>query len=272
VSPWLRRQWLVTLSPREVTLLPIQRTLGLRGPRRTAGEPRTLACAEPGGAAPWRPALQALEAAMSDMPARKAAVTVFLSNHFLRYAIVPWRDELAAGEEEMAWARHCFTRLYGSAAAQWEIRLNPLPQRAARLACALDAELIEELRAVCARSGSVLCSVQPQLMTAFNSSRRQLGQCSAWLAMPEPGHVCLALLDQGQWLRIRGLRIDGRWQDELPQLLEREALLSDGPTVPHEVYIWNVSAGEVELLQRSPWHLHAIAPDAGAHQQTATAG
>jgi hypothetical protein len=42
--------------------------------------------------------------------------------------------------------------------------------------------------------------------------------------------------------------------------------------VPHEVYIWNVSAGEVELLQRSPWHLHAIAPDAGAHQQTATAG
>jgi hypothetical protein len=272
VSPWRRRQWLVTLSPREVTLLSVQSTFGLHGLRRTAGESRTLACAEPDGAAPWRPALQVLETALSQLPARKAAATVFLSNHFVRYAIVPWRDELATGDEEMAWSRHCFTRLYGSAAAQWEIRLNPLPQRSARLACALDTELIEELRAVCARSGCALRSVQPQLMAAFNSTRRQLGPCSAWLAIPEPGHVCLALLDQGQWLRIRGLRIDGYWQDELPQLLEREAILSESPTVPHEVYVWNVQAGEVELPRSSPWRLHALAPDAGAHQQMATAG
>jgi len=54
----------------------------------------------------------------------KPAATVILSNHFLRYALVPWRAELADAKEDLSFARHCFTKVYGKAAQQWKLRLS----------------------------------------------------------------------------------------------------------------------------------------------------
>ena len=55
-----------------------------------------------------------LETALPGYADGKTVATVILSNHFMRYTLVPWRDELSDAEEELAYARHCFTKVYGA--------------------------------------------------------------------------------------------------------------------------------------------------------------
>lgn len=261
MSPWLHKELQVLVCPDQVIVLPVQRTLTLRGLRRTMDEPHVVTCNSAIGIAPWQAALQALETVLPACADGKTAATVWLSNHFSRYAVVPWRAELADDKEDLSFARHCFTKVYGKSAQQWQLRLSQEAPAMPRLACAVDAELIDAVRRVFDVACVSLRSIQPHLMAAFNRSRGRLRQRSAWLALLEPGNLCLALLNDGQWSRVRSLRTVRSWREELPQMLDREAYLADDPAVPHVVYVWNVEVGDTALPEIAPWQLHAL--DAG---------
>ena len=260
MSPWSHRELRVVVCPDQLALWPVQRTLGLRGLRRTLAEPHIVSCDNASGTAPWRAALQALETALPGHANGKLAATVILSNHFLRYALVPWRAELADAEEDLTFARHCFAKVYGKSAQQWELRLSQEAPEMPRLASAVDTELLDGLRAVFDGAGIPLRSIQPHLMAAFNGFRGRRQQPSAWFALLEPGNLCLALQQQGRWSRVRSLRIDRAWRVELPLILEREAVLADDPAVPHEVYVWSAESGDTALPEIDPWQFHALGP------------
>lgn len=281
MSPWLHKELRVVVCPDQVTLLPAHRMLTLRGLRRTIHDPQIVSFPGATGAQPWRPALVALETALPGFANGRTAATAVLSNHFLRYAMVPWRAELADAEEDLSYARHCFTKVYGKAALKWEIRLSHQAPEMPRLASAVDTELLDALRRVFEGAGVTLRSIQPHLMAVFNSFRGRLLQRSAWFVLLEPGNLCLSLLRDGHWSRVRSLRIDSTWREELPLILEREAYLVDGPAVPHEVYVWNAESGDTVLPEIDPWQFHALphpglVPGAelaqGGHFTTAMAG
>ena len=281
MSRWSPSQELrVAVCPDQVALLQMQRRLTLRGPRRTLHDAYIVPCDGAGGGQPWRAALVELEAALPGYAGGRNAATVILSNHFMRYALVPWQDELADAEEELSFARHCFTRIYGDSAQQWVLRLSPQGHEAPRLASAADAELLDALRAVFDRSGIALRSIQPHLMAAFNGLRGQLGRRSGWFALLEQGNLCLALLHRGSWQRLRSQRIGAAWPLELPLILEREAYLADMPAVPHEVFLWNAGPDATPLPQTDLWQFRALnpapepdaAPDQGPHLAWAMAG
>jgi hypothetical protein len=259
VSPWLSRQLRVVLWPEQVMLAPVRRSLTLRGVRRTIQEAQVMSVGGASAAAPWRAALLALEAALPDVAARgRTTATVVLSNQFARYALVPWQAGLAGAQEDLSYTRHCFTKVYGKAARDWEVRLSHQAAGIPRLASGVDAELLEGLRSMFARPGITLRSVQPHLMVACNGARRQLRQRSAWIALLEPGHLCLALLRDGDWSRVRSLRIDSSWRQELPNLLEREVLLVDDAAVPNDVYVGHLEPGELVLPEVDGWQFHAL--------------
>lgn len=258
MSPWLPRELRVVVCPDQIALLPVRRTLTMRGLQRTIHDPHVVSCHCATGAQPWRAALQALETSLLCFANGRTAATVILSNHFLRYTLVPWRAELADAEEDLSFARHCFAKVYGKAAQQWELRLNQEAADMPRLASAVDTELLDGLRAVFDGAGIPLRSIQPHLMAAFNGFRSRL-QHSAWFALLEPGNLCLALLQQGHWSRVRSLRIDSAWREELPLILEREAYLADNPSVPHEVYVWDTRPGDTTLPDTDLWQFHPLA-------------
>jgi hypothetical protein len=255
----------VVVSPDQVALLQVQRTLTWRGLRRTIHDAYNVPCDSATSAQPWRAALLALETALPGYADGKATATVILSNHFLRYTLVPWRAELADAEEDLSYARHCFAKVYGKAAQQWELRLNQEAPETPRLASAVDTELLDVLRGVFDGAGIALQSIQPHLMAAFNGFRSRLQQRSAWFALLEPGNLCLALLHHGRWLRVRSLRIGSAWREELPLILEREAVLADHPSVPHEVYVWDTRPGDTTLPEIDLWQFHPLTagPQAG---------
>jgi hypothetical protein len=262
VSPWLPNELRAVVCPGQVALFMVERKLTWRGLRRTIHGPHVVPCDKPDeGAPPWRAALQALEAVLPGFADGKTTATAILSNQFVHYTLVPWRAELADEKEDLSFARHCFTKVYGNDARQWELRLNQEAPEAPRLASAVDAELLAALKGVFGKAGIPLRSIQPHLMAVYNDFRGGLRQRSAWFALLEPGHLYLALLYEGRWARVRSLRIGREWLDELPQILERESYLADTPAVPHEVYVWDSGLGEKALPEIDSWQFHALVPD-----------
>ena len=166
------------------------------------------------------------EALEKAIPREKLEVTVVLSNHFARYTIVPPQED-ATAEEELALARFQFAKIHGERARGWEVRIS----RAGggpRLACAIDAGLLERLKACFPKGGKArLASVQPALMAAYNAARKRIPREGAWLLLTEPGRSCLARLGPKGWGSVQN-GPESDWERQI----ERERSRSGGEPLP----------------------------------------
>jgi len=211
--------------------------LGIVRARRGAEAAEVVACDAQAGAEAWRGALDAFASAAASWLALRADVSVVLSNHFLRYALVPQDAALRGGAEELAFARHAFAKIHGERSAAWDVLLDREARGPLRVACAIDGELRRGLQA-CFPPGAKarLASLQPYLMAAFNRRRRQLAAPAAALLLLEPGRACLARLAHGRWTRLRNLRGEFEAPQTWTALLEREQAL-DGDAPEREVLV-----------------------------------
>src|SRR5439155_20669494 len=121
---------------------------------------KTLASDPAFGPDPWQGAVNALRAHEFKQRCR---VTVILSNHFVRYALVPWNEALAGAAEEEAYVRHHFRKIHGERAKDWTVRASEAPRGAPRLASAIDTKPLEELKRSLPKGKAKLVSVQPRL-------------------------------------------------------------------------------------------------------------
>ena len=169
----------------------------------------------------WRNAVGALPELLKSHRGNEASVV--LADQFARYALLPHNDAVSKPEQWLALARHRFGALHGSVAAEWEVKVTQTAPLGARLACAIDKQLVQELVSCFVGAGVRLISVQPFLITAFNRIRKTVGNGSCWIVVEEPGRLTLALLQRGAWVAIRNRRSDERWREMLPEILERES-------------------------------------------------
>lgn len=216
---------MLPLSPKrlQVSLAPAEISVG----------DKRIACDPAFGAEPWQGALAALKGA--DLPA-KCRVTVVLSNHLVRYAVVPWSSALGSPAEEEAYVRHHFAKIHGERAKGWSLRASPGSGNEPRLCSAIDKGLLDELKALfAAKPGARLVSIQPQLMSAFNRWRRDIPAGGAWLILAEPERACVALHGGGAWRAVHNGK--GEWL----ALLDRERHRVEGE-VPDLVLIAGAAA------------------------------
>lgn len=261
MSPLLHDELRIVLGPDQVVLARIGRDLTRRGLRRRVMAKTVADCAAvAGGEAPWDAAIKMLEANLPALAERRTFATVILSNHFMRYVVVPWSEALIDEAEEMAFARHCFRQVYGDAAESWELRQSLEPAGAQKLASAVDSRLLAVLRALFEQAGVRLKSVQPYLMAVYNNCRASLHSRSAWLALYEPGCLCLAQLQQGRWSSVRTMRIGSDWHESLTLILEREACLAESCTVPEAVFLWAPELGNAALPASGRWQINSLQP------------
>jgi len=264
VSLSLRDELRVVLCPEQLLLVRIGRSVTYRGLKHRVLDKRSIPCVDAsGGDSPWSGAVRTLAAELPELVGSNAFATVILSNRFMHYALVPWSGALKDEEEETAYARHFFKQLYGSAAESWELRLTLERAGVAQLASAVDSRLTDAVRKLFDGAGIRLRSIQPSLMVAYNSCQTRLQKCNAWFVLFEAGSLCLALLQQGRLGSVRTLRAGSDWREMLPQLLEREAYLTDADATTDEVLLWapehdeSVSTG---WLKSTGWKIQALQP------------
>jgi len=237
-----------------------------RGWRRRA-DPELVV--ETDGAPGWPAALEALARALPGVGAKRAEVRTVVSNHFVRYAVLPGIELLSSDEERLALARHQFQTIHGERVAGWRVALAEHGSRASNLAAALDAEMLDALVATLTAAGYVARSVEPLLAAAFNACRSEIGRGSAWLAVAEPGRLSVGHLDDQRWLDVRNARARGAPEAELAVLLEQMRLTAGaapGPVVfaSHDVVEPAPSAGP-------GWTVRAVrlAPEAAREERKA---
>ncbi|OGT00745.1 MAG: hypothetical protein A3F73_06240 [Gallionellales bacterium RIFCSPLOWO2_12_FULL_59_22] len=260
MSLWSRNEHRIVLHRDRVVLVSIGREFTRNGVKRHVLDKQVLPCNASGGEMPWDDALKTFEAARLNGEHRQSRATVILSNQFMRYAMIPWNEALSDEREELTFARHSFKEMYGSDADQWELRLNRSGEGMAQIACAVDARLPGALRGVFGRLGIGLHSIQPHLMTAYNSCRAILRDRSAWLVLVEHDNLCFALLQEGQWCWVRTIRAGAEWREDLPFLLEREALLANAGTTANEVFLWVPDRQNEALPAGSRWRFRYLQP------------
>ncbi|MDH3289257.1 MAG: hypothetical protein OEP48_16245 [Betaproteobacteria bacterium] len=221
-----RDRLLVGFSSTELALVRVSGSL-----RPRIITKRAVPCDPAFGAEPWQGTAAALKDATKGLTGEPLNVAVVLSNHFVRYALVPWDEALTGAEEELAFARHCFTKIHGERAKSWTLRVSKEPAGAPRLASAIDGALLDAIRGCFPKSGKArLVSVQPYLMAAFNRWHRAMPAAGAWLLLVEPERACLALLAKGRWRTVQNAKGAFVSPQEWVTLLDRERHRIDGQT------------------------------------------
>ena len=215
-------------------LFPERVAIGLFPERITLGG-RAVSCDRGFGTEPWDGAIAALRGL--EWKGRCRA-TVELSNHFVRYALVPWDRALADPAEEEAYVRHHFGKIHGERARSWVLRWSADAPDAPRLASAIDATLLAAIRQSFPPKGKArLVSIQPALMAAANRARRSLPRGGAWLVLAEPGRACVALYAQG-WRAVQNARgpwlttLEREWHRATPPAPRLALLLRSSGTEP----------------------------------------
>ncbi|HEY6241614.1 MAG TPA: hypothetical protein VIW78_12365, partial [Burkholderiales bacterium] len=224
---------LIALAPDSLALL---RFKGVFRPRVV--DKRTIACDPAFGTEPWQGALAALARIAEETSDSNAEVTVVLSNHFVRYTLVPESEALAHAAEETAFVRYCFAKIHGERSKEWEVRSSRASSGSTRIASAVDSSLVEAIRgAFPSTAKAKLVSVQPYLMSAFNRWRSVLRGARAWLLLVEPQRACLAHVEGNRLTSVRNTRGSFEAPAQWAELLDRERHRVGGAETPEGVYV-----------------------------------
>lgn len=252
MSLLLRDQLRIKISPEMVAMVRLGR--GLR-PEVVARN--SVACASLShDDSPWAKVLDSLEAALGTMEGEKIDAVVTLSNHFVRYALVPWNEQISDPGEEQAFIRLCFTQTYGADAKHWALRASHGGYGETQVASAIDQGLLEGIERIAAAHGVRLVSLQPYFMSMFNQWRDELQGSTVWFVVAEPGRLCISQLQQGCWHTLRTIKVGVDWPQTLQKLLEREYLISESATERGAVYLY--APGLTAAIDFPGWTVHLL--------------
>jgi hypothetical protein len=166
----------------------------------------------------WSGPLSALEAKLTDTDWAGTRLSVVLADHWVRYTALPYAAELRGAQECEAHARALLASCYGDAVNDWSLSVSEAPPGATRLVCAMPVALLSGLRDLCARTGTKLASVQPQLTAAYNSWRHRIPEEGAWFVTVERGSLAAARVGLNGFERVHTVRIGNDWARELKRL------------------------------------------------------
>jgi hypothetical protein len=256
VSRLLRDRLLVSLAPGAVAL-----ARAARGLRPCIDSKHVIECDPAFGAEPWQGAADTLAKAIEPIRDERVDVTVVLSNHFARYAVVPSDTAITSLDEELALARFHFTKIYGERARNWDVRTGNGRHGAPRIASAVDAALIQAVRACFPGNGKArLVSVQPYLMSAFNLWRDTMAKEDAWLLLVEPQRACLALIADGAWSTVQASNGEFPAPEDWALLLDRQQLRTGAASASRTVLVHAPDSRRTVSIETGGWKFVGLAP------------
>jgi len=246
---------LIALAPDSLALLRVS-----SGVRPRVIEKRTIACDPAFGAQPWHGAAAALGKFAEEARDANAEVTVVLSNHFVRFILVPWSEGLGKAEEQTAFVRYCFAKVHGERSKDWDLRLSPTPAGSARIASAVDSSLVQAVRAAFPPAARAkLVSLQPYLMSAFNRWRKDVKGERAWFLLVEPQRACLARIEGGRWSAVRNTRGNFDEPGQWAGLLDRERHRVGGDGASEGVYVHAPRSAKALSVEGEAWPFRSLA-------------
>jgi hypothetical protein len=196
-----------------------------RGTAAVSAVPRT------DGAPAWADAVKGFAAWLARSASPLMRLHVVLSNHFVRFACVPWSEAITDEGELQTVAGLVLESCYGDMTG-WTVSLDHGAWGRARLACAVESALLSRLSEAIEAAHVDCPRIEPYFVTCWNRWCSELPENEALLAVAEPqGPAVVASFRGGAWHSVRS--VGGEVEaSSLRRLLEREALLQGFEGMP----------------------------------------
>lgn len=230
MSPLWRDEIGVFIGPAKVVLARMRR--GLR-PKCVAEQGVSVDVANSGD---WQPAITALGQQLANELWQNANVRIVVSDHWARYAMLPWSPELVRPAERMAHARMILDSTYGDVADSWTISLSDNPPRTASIVSAIPTQLLDQLHTALASHKLNIVSLQPHLIVAYNGWRDKLPDSAAWFASIDDGSLAALHITDGRCDRVRSVRISDDWGAEMRRM-QTMGRLAQGRPAEGQVFV-----------------------------------
>jgi hypothetical protein len=208
----------------------------------------------------WQAALPVLKTSLDNFNSNNAEATLIISNHYTRFLLLPWNDVSLTDAEQFSLLQHRFDEVYGEASATLELRLHSGSYGSASLASGIDQDFLTQVKSIFDASSLRLKSVQPYLMAAFNACRKKLGSEKSWLVVVEEGVFCVALIEGGQWQKIRTRQIESDWLEEVLVTIEREMMLDETGGESCRVLVYAPDSRLSKPIKRGTMVIHPLFP------------
>lgn len=251
--PSWRKRLCVVLCPDQVIILGLGRGLRPRVILQTI-----LPCAQVADAPGWQPALDVFEHWLGSHEMDSAAVTVILSGHFVRYALMPYSAEVTSRAEERALAQILFEGIYGERARQWTLEIGQSGYGETRLIAAADTLLLERITATLAPTTLKLRAIAPYFVQAFNCFRAQIQAADGLFAVVESDRLTGVTFRGGQLVGVRHVPLSDETDEQLSRLLHREALTGGFDPEGLAVYLHVVGRPDFSLSGADGMKVHAL--------------
>ena len=130
-------------------------------------------------------------------------VKVILSNHFVRFCVVPWHDKVVSSADWQAIAQQVFRQQFGAVASEWRIAISFAKYGETMLAAAMDDSLYIQLENCAKQFGFTIDSIAPLLAALLNQAAFNPAQPYSWALIAEPQRVLLCQFNrQYQWQNV----------------------------------------------------------------------
>lgn len=253
MSPSWNSHLYITISPERISLRKLSR--GLK-PRLLAQHDEVIdtsgrSSSQVTSPSSWQVVVDRLNQLLSQPEWQNTEVDIVLSNRLVRYAVIPFREQLKKYSEQEAFARHTLHKTYGSMAEQFELRIQHGKVGVPSLISAVDRKLLEDLRQACLTHKLKLRSVTPYVMQVFNSHSKDIKRNLAWLVINEPNYSLLALLKDGVITSVSGVILNN--VRELPIQLNRANLASTLTEPCKSVYLYTSAGDDLSAIAQGEY-------------------
>lgn len=241
-----RKQLQVVLRPDGIRVMLVQK--GFR--KNTILSDDSIAVI-PNSALDWHSAIHALEQWLASSEIGKAEVKIYLSNSFLRFAMLPFSDEVHSDAERYTVAGLLFESIYGDTAKHWKLSLDDECYGEPSMAVAMDSELWDALQQIHSQKLQLI-SVQPQLSSAFNAFREKIKSSDGLFVVMEHEQLTLIMIKEQKIIGVRKTAFEvGSDGVGMVGLLQRELLMS------------GLSVDSAKIYLQAPASLNLTIPSGG---------
>jgi hypothetical protein len=126
-------------------------------------------------------------------------IKLIISNHFMRFAVLPWQDGVYSRKDWLALANHTFRQQFGAVADNWQLKVSLGAYGQGAIASAMDRTLYDGLMDISQQLDFSWHAIEPLAMRLLNQSRRDE---AAWILIAEPQHLLLCETQHGQFQRF----------------------------------------------------------------------
>lgn len=132
-------------------------------------------------------------------------IRFIVSNHYVRYAILPWRKDIFSQQDWQSLAENNLRALHGNVVDNWKLSVAMQGYGKPLVISAIDQLLFTQLEEVAKLHKWTIEAIEPALMTALNHYRHKIKN-NDWLLMTEPEHVLLAESGNGSLVGFSSVR------------------------------------------------------------------